>query len=368
VGLDILICINDVPSEKLTSQVSSVDVHERLDQCTTYKLNFAVDISDGDIGHSIEKDTSPGKILSVLANVHDKLVCLVKGPVTQQELQFNHGGAGSWIYVEGEDTGHKLDHIPKFNITNAGSDADIARKIIAGSDQMIPDVESTPGSTHSVATHSFVQRESDLSLLRSLARRNGFHFWITYSPLGLATGHFRSRSLDGEAKATLIINERNNNIDNLRVIADPSRPVKTEGTQLDLRTKKLIDGKAELKDSKLGSEGLAKVTNANPQSIHLAPPVDDAGALKARGKAALREAQWFINAECQTSLHRLGKIVQVHTIVNVQGAGSRHSGKYYVTGVKHTIDAASHAMELKLTRNAWGNEGAGLNGIVNKIF
>jgi hypothetical protein len=56
-----------------------------------------------------------------------------------------------------------------------------------------------------------------------------------------------------------------------------------------------------------------------------------------------------------TSLHRLCDIVRFHTIVLVQGAGSRHSGKYYVTGVKHKIDAAAHKMELELQRNGWGN-------------
>ena len=44
-----------------------------------------------------------------------------------------------------------------------------------------------------------------------------------------------------------------------------------------------------------------------------------------------------------------------HTIVEVQGAGNRYSGKYYVTGVKHIIDASAYKMELELARNAWGN-------------
>jgi hypothetical protein len=354
-GLDILICVDDIPNENLTHKVSSVEVYEKMDLNTTYKLNFAVDICDGDIGLSMETDTAPDKILSVLAQVNDSLVCLVKGPVTTQQSHLNHGGAGSSIHIEGEDTGHSLDHTPVFQITDSGSDADIATSIISSGSQMLPDVESTPDSLHAEENHSHVQRESNLSLLRSLARRNGYHFWITYTNTGIATGHFRPRSLDGQPANTLIVNQENNNIDRLQVNADSTRPSRTEGRQLDVRTLSVIGGATTLEDTTLGATGLSQLNGSEQQSIHLAPTVDDAGALTARSRGALRDAQWFINATCQTSLHRLCGIVRLHTIVQIQGAGSRHSGKYYVTAVKHKIDAAAHVMELELQRNAWGN-------------
>lgn len=354
-GLDILICIDDIPNENLTQKVSNVEVYEKMDKNTTYKLNFAVDVCDGDIAQTIEADTAPDKILSVLANVNDSLVCLVKGPVTQQQSQLNHGGAGSSLIIEGEDTGLHLDHIPKFLVTDSGTDADIATTIISGIDQMTEDVESTADSTHSEENHSHVQRESDLSLLRSLARRNGFHFWITYSDKGIATSHFRSRSLDGQPAVTLILNLENNNIDLLSINADATRPSRTEGRQLNLRTKSIMGGESTLDDTIMGNTGLSDLNGAEQQTIHLAPTVDDAGALEARSRGALRDAQWFIKATCQTSLHRLCNIVRFHTIVEVQGAGSRHSGNYYVTGVRHKIDAVAHVMELEMERNAWGN-------------
>ena len=354
-GLDILICVDDIPNENLTQKVSNVEVYEKIDRNTTYKLNFAVDICEGDIAVSIENDTAPDKILSVLAKVNDNLVCLVKGPVTMQQTQLNHGGAGSSIHIEGEDTGHNLDHTPIFQVTDSGTDADIATAIISGGSQMLPDVESTPDSLHAEENHSHVQRESNLSLLRSLARRNGYHFWITYSKTGIATGHFRPRSLNGQPVNTLIVNQENYNINMLQVNADSTRPSATDGRQLDVRTLNVMGGTTTLEDDTLGSSGLAALNGSEQQLVHLAPIVDDAGALTARSRGALREAQWFINATCQTSLHRLCDIVRFHTLVQVQGAGSRHSGKYYVTGVKHKIDAAAHVMELELQRNAWGN-------------
>ena len=367
-GLDILICVDDVPNEQLTQQVSSLEVHERMDQNTTYKLSFMIDVCDGDIAGPAEEDTSPGKILSILAKVNDGLVCLVKGPVTQQQAHIQHGGAGSQLHIEGEDTAHTMDHTTNFQLSDSASDSDIVSTILGRNSQMVSDVEATPDSLHSEDNHSHVQRETDLSLIRSLARRNGFHFWITYSPEGLATGYFRPRNLQGEPAAVLVVNHENYNIDSLQISADSRVPSQTEGKQLDLRNKSEIGGTVTLDDTPLGTSGLAQVTSVNPQSMHLAPTIDDSGAMQARSRAALREAQWFIHATCQTSLHRLSNVVRHHTIVEVQGAGSKHSGKYYVTSVKHTIDATSHNMDLELARNAWGGESSSASNILSTIF
>jgi hypothetical protein len=100
----------------------------------------------------------------------------------------------------------------------------------------------------------------------------------------------------------------------------------------------------------------------------MAATVDDAGALQTRSEAALRDAQWFITATCRTSVHRMcNKVIRFHSLVNIAGAGSRYSGVYYVTGVKHSIDAAAHVMELELARNAWGN-GSTVNNVIPPIF
>ena len=70
----------------------------------------------------------------------------------------------------------------------------------------------------------------------------------------------------------------------------------------------------------------------------------------------------------QTSLHKLSALIRVHTVVQVRGAGTRHSGKYYVTGVKHSIDATNHKMEIELARNGIGSEGGGVHGLLSSIF
>ena len=59
-------------------------------------------------------------------------------------------------------------------------------------------------------------------------------------------------------------------------------------------------------------------------------------------------------ATTETTRERVGRAVRAHTVLELQGAGSRHSGRYLVAAVRHTIDTGSHRMELELLRNAWG--------------
>lgn len=368
-GLNILIAVNDQPHDTLTQMVSHVEVYEKIDENTHFKLHFVVDVCDGDIAQSLQNITVNGTILSVLVQTDNGLNCLVKGPVLQQESNLVQGGAGSWVRVEGEDLGYLMDQATQFRVTGSGSDADIVSQIISGYPDMTADVETTPSSTHDENNHSHVQRESDLAVIKALARRNDYHFWITVDENGQATGHFRPKSLLGETTADLMVNAEYNNIEALQVNADSRRPTQTVGLQINLRTREIMGNDVTMNDTALGDENLATAAGSNAQTRHLAATVDDAGAMQRRSEAALGENQWFINATCRTSVHRLcNKLIRFHTLVNIAGAGNRYSGKYYVTGVKHTIDAAVHAMELELARNAWGNESASATGLAAAIF
>jgi phage protein D len=368
-GLGITITTNNQANAELTEMVSSVEVTEKMDQPTQYKINFMIDICDKDIAKSLEPFTDPHVNLGVLVEVNDALICLVNGPVTKHEVNIQHGGAGSSLHVEGTDTSQEMNVRPSHH-AEIGTDADIVRGILTSRTSLNTDITETPHEAHSNTDHTSVQRITDLSYIKKLAQRNGFHFWITYNEEGAGTAHFKPRSLDGDPVNELVVNLENNNIDNLRINFDINRPTRVESRQIDLRTKRIMEDSVGLDDEPtLGANSLTTFAGSQANAMTLSPTVDDGGSLRRRAEAALREAQWFITATCQTSLRKLcGKIVRLHTVVMVQGAGTRHSGKYYVTGVKHTIDAANHKMDIELARNALGNEGGSNGGLLSKIF
>ncbi len=131
------------------------------------------------------------------------------------------------------------------------TDSDAVTTIV-GQYGLAPDVDTTPAG-HYENKHALVQRESDLSFVRRLARRNGFLFWITADAAGVETAHFKKPPVDGAAAATLRINQAPPALDLLDVRWDVERPTSVESAQLDLNSLEDLDG--DESDAPLGALG-----------------------------------------------------------------------------------------------------------------
>lgn len=329
----------------------STEVTERAGQATTYRFKYEVDISKGDLPLLVDQRFDPGSELSVLVPVKNSIHCLVKGPVHGQQIHLAHGGAGSWLEVRGSDTSVVMDRETRSKVWSNVKDSDVVQAILSNYGY-VPDVQATPAG-HYEKKHTLIQRESDLGFIRRLARRNGCHFWISCNELGVETAHFKRPRLEAQPVAELVINLAKNSLNTLGIEWDVEQPTSIAGRQLDLNGKTNLDVTvAQTPQPILGDQGLQAITG-DTRSVHLSAPADDAGDLQARGEAALIEADWFIRANCQTTLEELGVLVRPHNVVEIKGAGSRHSGKYYVTAVHHVITSVAHRMEMELIRNGW---------------
>jgi hypothetical protein len=219
-----------------------------------------------------------------------------------------------------------------------------------------------------------LQNQDDLSLIKSIAQEHGVYFWITYDDAGEEIANFNELPIETPNEIisaikdllnikpppypTLILNDNDNtkvNIDEFSLSWDADVPTKVVGNHLDAKKKGKLEGTVESPPQhKLGSVSLVELTkDYQQQAKATARPADDSGRVQQRGKGALNEAEWFIKANCSTSFDKLCKVIHAHTLVEVKGAGSRHSGKYVVSGVTHTIDSSSYKMQLELMRNAW---------------
>lgn len=350
-GLGIAIAVSGLPDPEL-ADASWVEVYERMGETTTYRLRYDIDISEGDLPMLVNDRIGPGSTLSVIAPVDGRINCLVKGPVTGQQIHLKHGGAGSFVEVSGADTSITMDRETKTTLWSDLTDS-AAVTMILGQYGYIPDVDSTSAG-HFELKHTLLQRDTDLRFVQRLARRNGFLFWTTCNALGIETAHFKRPPVDGDSVSDIVINLETNTVGELDIHWDAERPTSVVAAQLDLGDKSDIDGAVDKSPLKsLGAQALNEIAS-EARSVHIAAPVDDAGDLQSRGEGALIEAGWFIRATCQTTTHALNAVIRAHTLVNLRGAGSRFSGKYFVSGVRHTIDAVGHRMDLELVRNGWG--------------
>jgi hypothetical protein len=347
----ISIAVNGITDNELT-QATSVEVSEQAGQASTYSLHYGLDILNGDLPYTIDSRLDAGSEISVLVSIDNIQQCLVKGPVHSQNIHIEHGGQGSYLAVKGSDTSIVMDRESQSTVWKDVTDSDAVQSILAKY-SYTPDIETTSAG-HYENKHTLIQRESDLSFVRRLARRNGIYFWITCDVTGAETAHFRRPQSEGSSTAQLVINFDSPNLATLDIEWDVERPTSIEGLQLDLNTKNIISLSVQKTPQIiLGDKGIIDITG-DTRSVHLSAPANDAGDLQSRGEGALIEADWFIHASCMTSAAKLGSIIRPHTILEIRGLGSRHSGKYFVSGVTHKIDAVEHKMEIQLMRNGWG--------------
>jgi hypothetical protein len=350
-GLGIAIAVNGTPDAELAG-AAWVEVYERMGEMTTYRIHYDIDISEGDLPFLVDGRLAAGSQLSVIAPIDGRNNYLVKGPVTSQQIHLEHGGAGSFVEVQGTDSFIAMDRETKVTLWSDITDSD-AVSTIMGQYGYTADVDATQAG-HYEAKHTLVQRDTDWRFVQRLARRNGFLCWLTCDEEGVETAHFKRSPLDGDPAIELIINQESNNLGALDISWDVERPTSVVAAQIDLNDKSAIDGAvAKSPLAPLGAEDLGTIAT-EVRSVHLAAPVDDAGDLQGRGEGALIDAGWFIRAACQTTADALNALVRAHTVVNLSGAGSRFSGKYFVSGVRHMIDATTHRMDVELIRNGWG--------------
>jgi len=349
-GLGIEITIDGMPQMDL-AQALQVEVHEQMGRPTTYRLEYNIDIQDGDLPLLRDPRLRPGAIVSISALLENQHECLVKGPIHGHQISLVDGGAGSQLTVIGSDTSIMMDRQTKMRQWENATVSDIITQIVNGYGYKA-DIASTQ-ERYLTNKHSLIQQGSDFRFIQRMAKRHGFLFWVRSDEKGMETAHFQPPSLDAAPSIALTINQEQSILEQFDITWDVERPTEVIGQQLDLNTLTTMDGHIPTSPFKtLGDLSLAQIAGT-PRSMHLAVPTDDTGGLQTRGKSLLAEAGWFLKAKCSVGLHQTQKPIRGHSIVDIHGAGSRYSGPYFVAGVRHLIDATAHTMELNLLRNGW---------------
>jgi hypothetical protein len=350
----VAIRVDGAPDETAAA-AAFVEVNERVGHPTYYRLTYSLDVADGDFPLLKESKFGPGSELSVLVPTPDATYCLVKGPVYGQQITFAQGGSGSSLVVLGGDSLIKLDREDKVAAWSDLTDSSAVSSILSEAG-LTADVESTDAA-HPETKHALIQRETDLSFLRRLARRNGSLLWITCDENGTEIAHFKRPPLDGQASCDLIINltDPRSNVTSLDISWDVERPTKADAAELDLNSKSDISGAVETSPlTALGGTALSEIVS-EARVVHVAAPVDDNGDLQARCEGAVIDASFFLRATGSTTLSALGKVLRSHTLVNLRGVGSRHSGLWFCSSVRHFIDDTEHVMDFELIRNGWAD-------------
>jgi phage protein D len=345
----------------LATAISELDVEENVDMPGAFSITLPINrTTAGD--YDLVNDTRLGPLsnIAITAAASDgQTQCLIDGYVLAQTTHLDTGTVASNIKVWGQDATWLMNTTEQVKEWVDVTDGAVANTIF-GTYGFTPDDANTDDDSpaHTSDGHSLMQRATDAQFLRRLARRNGklFRVYCTDTP-GDRTGSFATPSLDGDPVVTLTLNDATAaTVDAVDISWDVMRPSATVAMQ-SLFTDNDQDGAGgTTTDSGLDpmeAQGLSDFAGTAVTSV-LTTTVDDGQELTERAQSVLREAGWFVRCQGTADVGRVGSILRAGTVVQLDAAGSLHSGKYFVWSVRHKITSEKHTMDFVLMRNAVG--------------
>jgi hypothetical protein len=343
--------------------LSSLEVEENADLPDAIQLSFGVNATaSGDLDYPGDSRLKPFANLALVVTPEGAdAQCIFDGYVLSHRLHLESGIRSSTLQVWGQDASWLMNLEEKVHEWVDVTDSAVAASIFGDYGIQPADENSDEDSpSHTEDGHSLMQRATDIQFLRSLARRTGkwCRVFCRDKP-GERVGFFAMPALDGDPVAILKLNDPSApTMEKLDLEWDVTRPTQVQASQALFDDDDEDGASGDAQDSGLAlldERGLGDFSGRD-LSVLLAAPVDAGAELNVRAQAVLRESGWFVRAEGEAEVSRVGRVLRVGDVVMLDGLGTLHSGKYLVWSVRHTIDRQAHRMRFTLRRNAVGPE------------
>lgn len=352
-------------TDDLYDAVQALEVEEHADGAGSLLLRLPVNrTSSGDLRYVGDGTFEPStNVALVVTPAGQASECIFDGYVLSWKLHLDRTSGASTIEVWAEDASWLMNVSDTVREWPDMTDGDVANAIFADYGFVPADGNTDDDSpTHDEDAHTLFQRTTDLRFLRGLARRNGKLCRVACADVpGLRTGYFVSPALDGSPAATISLADPETwSVDSLDLEWDVLRPTAVEASQVPL------DDDSESSVAGDSSEsGLSPLderdysTYAGRASTLVLTATADAPELTRRSAATLRETGWFVSCRGETTVDRLGAMLRAGSVVAVEGAGSLHSGNWFVWDVRTSIAVDLVTLRFTLLRNAIGSAPAG---------
>ena len=310
---------------------------------------------------------------------NDGLERVFDGYLTSVNGNWGSQPGSAHLEIEAMDTSVLMSLEEKVAVWANLADSDIVQQIVSGYGVPI-NADSTP-TVHQENDTTIIQRASDIQFVRELAQRNGLEFYFeTDKDSGEVNAFLRAPQLDGTPQPDLAIQfGLESNLKSFSARVAGQVPLSVKATQVDVKANS--PNSAQVGDTQLALLGdtdanelvggplgsLVTPQEVQGQMLLLATPTSDATELQTLAQAVRDEAAWLIAANGEINSDAYQTVLRPHRMVLVKGAGSRYSGKYYVTQVTHDLQAdGSYKQKFEARRNARdldGSEEFGQNGL-----
>ncbi|MFI6644013.1 phage late control D family protein [Streptomyces sp. NPDC050504] len=305
---------------------------------------------DGAWSHLDDPRLAVWRKVDITAGLRGETRRLITGYITHQRPRFGPGLAQCRLDVWGMDATVLMDRVERLRTWPNKKDSDIATEVFQQYG-LTPRVTST-GIVHKEDVSTVVQRETDIQLLRRLARRNGYECYVDGG-----TGHFEPAAYGTVPQPVLAVHfGPATNVNRLSVEVDATVPTGVRMAQIDRITGDVLGVDVREGDRlRLGgttADGLLP-PGAEPALV----TVTDTAATGGQEMAALcgsvfDEAASLVTGEGEVAANAYGSVLMPRGTVTVKGIGETHSGVYYVTHVTHRFAPDGYVQLFRIERNA----------------
>ena len=352
----------------LYSEISVLEVEEHAELPGALQFELPVDASNNDLSHVGDDLVQPYANLAVVVSCDGQPdQCIFDGYVLSNKLHIENGITKSKLVVWAQDDSWQMNQAENVKEWSGMTDGQVANAIFGTYGFTPADANTDDDSvTHVDTGHTLMQRATDIQFLRMLARRSGklCRVACTDTP-GQATGYFITPDLTPDPAVTLTITGDTPTVSALDFEWDVARPTEVTGRQATFDSGAPQDGVVgDATDPGLPPLDARDLPTfaSQPMTALLTTTVDDAGELLVRATSVVREGSFFVRCTGEVDVSQINAVLRVGTVVQINGAGSMFSGKYFVWSVRHSIKIDSLKMSFVFVKNSIGAAPSGGGG------
>jgi phage protein D len=339
----------------VVGDILSVSYKDNIQEIDSFELTINNwDAKTRDFKYSDSDLFDPGKELELLLGYYggDDLRLMVKGQITSLRPAFPAGG-GSTLVVAGLNVLHKLRTQQESHAYEKKTDTEVAKAI---ADRLGVDLDGDPSPDEKKYDYLLQDNQYDIIFLLERARRVGYDLTV------------KEKGKDGKSSKPLILFGRSSNI--RRAVYELAygrsliefKPDLTTANQVgevtvrgwDQLNKKKIEATA--KRSEIAVKGVGKAGgqasieqsfNQRREIVATKPVATEAEAKTLAIRTLEENAKDMVKATGATvGLPDL----RAGSVLMISGAGTRFSGRYFVTATTHTIGDGGYTTQFECRR------------------
>jgi hypothetical protein len=353
-------------SDDFYTALQSLEIEENADAPDALLLRMPVIRTQaGDLKYVGDRTFPPGTPISLIATpLGQARQCVFDGYALAWKLHLDRATTASTIEVWAQDASWLMNIDEKVLEWSGQTDGQVANTIFRGYGFATAEANTADDfPAHQQADHTLLQRDTDLRFLRGLARRTGKILRVTCAATpGERTGIFITPQVTAPSAATIsLVDPAAWDVDTLDFSWDVMRPTSVQTSQISFANSSGYAVHADTDFSGLDPmDALDLASYSGQAGTALLTAAADPAELPQRAAGLLREAGWLARCEGTVDADRIGTLLRVGTVVTIEGAGTLHSGNWFVWTVRHVITADAYRMRFTFVRNAMGPAAAGL--------